>query len=171
MEIMEILQEMNNKMDANAHDKQRMNGNMEQALRGDMRTQRGEMQSMGLSLQAGVRGIMAPARGGTTEPRGNVECVRPTMETGEVGTMSDATTIDGETCRTRHDGTTEKLKEVTEMKTETEMQKIKETKEKTAETWEMEQVEEKLQEIDEHTHIELVRDNEVEHEECFVTWC
>ena len=114
-------QELQNKMDANACDMQ--------ALRGDMRTQRGEMQCMGLSLQAGQEAIraiargemrtmdckMAAPRGGATEPtRGSANCIRPAMETGEVRTTSDATTIDGETCRTRHEGTTEEPKEVTE---------------------------------------------------------
>ena len=90
-----------------------------------MQTLRGEMQCVGLNLQSGTRGIMAAPRGGATEPtRGSAICVGPVMETGKVGTR-DATTIDGETetCRTRHEGVTEKLKEVTEM------QELKETPE------------------------------------------
>ena len=71
-----------------------------------MRTQRGEMQSMGLSLQAGVRGIMAPARGGATKPTRSVECDRPAMETGKVEGTSDATTIIGESNKLGHEGTT-----------------------------------------------------------------
>ena len=120
--------EMLNKMDANA---QRLD-----EMRGDMRIQRGEMQNMGLNLQAGqeamrasmkeVKGKMADeigtVRGGMTEPRGRAECVQPAMETGEFGTTSDATTIIGETCGVRHEGTTEKLKEVTETEKLTETQ-------------------------------------------------
>ena len=34
------------------------------------------------------------------------------METGEVGVTSDATVIKGETCRVRHEGITEIIKEV-----------------------------------------------------------
>ena len=65
-----------------------------------------------------MKGIMVAPRGGTTEPR-SVECVRPAMEMGEVGMTSGATIIDGETCKLGHEGMTEKLKETTEMKTET----------------------------------------------------
>ena len=76
----------------------------------------------------------------------------------------------------RHKGTTEKLKEVTGT------QKIKETKEETnereetmemkTETRESEEVEDEVNKvIDEHTHIELVRDNEVELGECVMTRC
>jgi len=139
--------------------------------------------------------IMATPRGGDTEPtRGSVECVRPAMDTGEVGMMRDAVTVIGETetYRVRHERTTEKLGKVaekltvtetpiketnehermTEMKTETqrETQELKEI----TETREMEQVEgNELNETKdkEHTHVELVRDNEVEHGECFVTQC
>ena len=127
---------------------------MENRMRGDMRTQRGEMQSMGLSLQASleeVKGKMADEigtpRGGTTEPRRSVECVRPAMETGEVGTTRDAAIIKGETGKLGHEGMTEELKEGTET------QKIKETTEMKTETWELEEVEEKLHETKhEHTH-------------------
>ena len=111
---------MDDKMDANARKMDDMKGDLERK----MDEGRGEMQCMGLSLQAGqeamrasldeVKGIMVPARGGTTEPRRSVECVWPAMEMGEVGTTSDATTIIGETWRVRHEGTMEKLKEVTE---------------------------------------------------------
>jgi len=70
------------KMDANMH-------TMENRLRDDMQTQRGEMQSMGLGLQTGLDGmksIMAAPHGSDTEPtRGSVECVRTAMETGKVG--------------------------------------------------------------------------------------
>ena len=110
---------MNDKMDASAHD---MDANM-QALRGDMQTQRGEMQSMGLNLQSGQKAIraiargemrttdckMAAPRGGATEPTWSVQCVRPAMEPGKVEGTSDVI-IDGETCRTRHEGVTEKLR-------------------------------------------------------------
>jgi len=123
-----MMQEMNDKMDANMQllrgDLQATSNRMDE-MRGDMRTQRGEMQCMELSLQAGQEAIraiargemrtidckMAAPRGGATEPtRGSANCIRPAMETGEVRTTSDATTIDGETCRTRHEGMTEKLK-------------------------------------------------------------
>jgi len=71
------------------------------------------------------------------------------MKTGKVEGTSDATTIIGETCRVRHEGTTEKLKEVMEKLTETETQKIKETKEETVDTQrETQDYETK----DEHTH-------------------
>ena len=122
---------------------------MENRMRGDMRTQRGEMQSMGLSLQASldeVRGKMAdwrmvPARGGTIESRGSVEGVWTAIETGKVEETSDVTIIGGET---------EIINEVTEI----------------------EEVEEKLHEInDEHTQVEIVRDNGVELVECFMTRC
>ena len=96
---------------------------MQNKMDANMQTLRGEMQSMGLNLQAGqeamrtgVRGIMAAPRGRATEPtRGSANCVRPAMETGKVEGTSDVT-IDGETetCRVRHEGTTEKLKEVME---------------------------------------------------------
>ena len=89
-------------MDANAH-------KMDE-IKGDLRTQRGEMQSMGLNLQAGTRGIMAAPRGGATEPTRSVQCVRPAMEAGKVEGTSDVI-IDGETCRTRHDEVTEELNE------------------------------------------------------------
>ena len=64
------------------------------------------------------------------------------------------------------EGTTEKF---TETQRETQ-----ETKEGTPETREVQQ--EKVNEIrgnkdKEHTHVELVGDNEVELVECFVTWC
>ena len=104
----EMLMEMLNKMDANA---QRLD-----EMRGDMRIQRGEMQNMGLNLQAGQEAMrasmkevkgkmaneMAPARGGTIEPTGSTNCVRPTMETGGVGMTRDATTIIGETKKLGH---------------------------------------------------------------------
>ena len=95
---------------------------------------------------------MAAPCGGATKPTRSANCVQPAMETGKVGMTRDATTINGEieTCRTRHDGTTEKLKEVTEMKTETETQEFKEI----SETRVMEQVEgnEMNDTKDEHTH-------------------
>ena len=126
---------------------------MENRMRGDMRTQQGEMQSMGLSLQASmkeVESIMAAPRGGTTEPRRSVECVRPAMETGEVGMTSDATIIDGETETHKHEGTTETFSETREIE-EIEVNEI----------WE----------IKGHAHIGLIGDNGVELVECFVTWC
>ena len=177
---------MDAKMDANAHKMDEMKGNMEsrmdanmQALRGDMGTQRGEMQSMGLSLQAsldGMKGIMAAARGGATEPtRGSANCVRPAMETGEVGTTSDATTIIGETetCRVRHEGTTEEPKEVTETKklTETKSQEETEIINEVTETEKSIEGDELNETKDEHTHVESGRDNGVELVECFVTRC
>ena len=129
MEGMKLLmQNMENRMDANAR---RTDANI-QDLDRKMDEGMGEMQCMGLSLQAGqeamrvdldeVKGEMrtmdcimvAPCGGATKPTRGSVECVRPAMEMGEVGMTSDATTIDGEMCRTRHEGTTEKLKEVME---------------------------------------------------------
>jgi len=126
------MDDMKNEMNENARNMEyKMDGNMQelkedlkckmdmnvQVLRGDMQTQRGEMQSMGLNLQArqvamrtGVRGIMAAPRGGATEPtKGSANCVWPAMETDKVGV-------------------TEKLKQVTEKLTESGMQKIKETK-------------------------------------------
>ena len=113
--------EQNNKMEANL---QKMESKMDE-MRGDMRAQRGEMQSMGLSLQASleeVKGIMAAPCGGATELRGSAQCIWPAMEKGEAGMTSDATTIKREINKLGHEGTTEKLKEVTET------QKIKETK-------------------------------------------
>jgi len=140
------------KMDANA---QRMDGNV-QALRGDMQTQRGEMQCMGLNLQAGIKGIMAAPRGGATEPtRGSANCVRSAMETGEVGTTSDVTIIgETETCRVRHEGTTEKPKEMTETEKLAEMKSQEETEIINEVTETEKSVEEKRREIDEHTHVE-----------------
>ena len=105
-------------MDANAH-------KMDE-IKGDLRTQRGEMQSMGLNLQAGTRGIMAAPRGGATEPTRSVQCVRPAMEAGKVEGTSDVI-IDGETCKLRHEGTTEKLKEATETEKLTETKSQEET--------------------------------------------
>jgi len=107
------------------------------------------------------------------------------METGEVETTSDAATINGEMCRVRHEGTTEKLTETksqeeTEIINEvTETQKIKETKGQEVtgvmnEVTELTETQRETQDYetkDEHTHVELVRDNEVEHGECFVTRC
>ena len=100
-----------NDMKTNAQSMEnRLRGDM-QTLRSDMRTQQGEMPSMGMNLQASMKGIMAAPRGGTTEPR-SANCVRSAMETGKVGTTSDATTIIGETetCRVRHEGMTEERK-------------------------------------------------------------
>ena len=111
-----------------------MRGDM-QTLRGDMQTQRGEMQSMGLNLQAGQKAIraiargemrtmdykMAAPRGGTSEPWGSVTAVWPAMDTGKVGT-SDVIIV-GETCRVRHEETTEEPKEVTETEKLTETQR------------------------------------------------
>ena len=87
--------EQNNKMDRNA---QRM-----YEMRDDMQTQRGEIQSMGLNLQASLEEVkcemrtmdwkMAPARGGTTMSGGSVTVVRTAMETGKVAGMSDAVII------------------------------------------------------------------------------
>ena len=114
------MQGMQNKMDMNACNLQRMEKEIKtnvqkmDEMRGDvqeqnnkmdanMQTLRGEMQSMGLSLQASmkkVEGIMAEPHGGATEPTGSTKCVGPAMETGEVRTTSDATTIIGETCKT-----------------------------------------------------------------------
>ena len=51
----EILQRMENKMDASAQSMERKMDDM----RGDMQTQLGEMQSMGLSLQSGQKAIRA----------------------------------------------------------------------------------------------------------------
>ena len=94
-----------------------------------------------------------PARGGTIESKGSVEVCWPAMETGEVGMTSDATIMKGETCRVRHEGTTEKLKEVTE-------------------TQKSELIEDELYETKgEHTQVEIIRDNGVEHGECFVIRC
>ena len=129
------------------------------------------MQSMGLNLQAGqeamrasmkeVKGKMADeigtVRGGMTEPRGRAECVQPAMETGEFGTTSDATTIIGETCGVRHEGTTEKLKEVTETETE----KLTETKgmtEKLVETREESGIKRETQEAKEGNELKKVKD-------------
>ena len=120
-----------------------------------------------------------------TEPKRSVEvCFRSAMETGKVGTRN-ATIIDGETktCRVRHEGTTEKLKEVTgtqkiketkeetneregttEKLTETEKQelkKLKETREMKTETRESEEVEDEVNKvIDEHTHTHRVSEGQ-----------
>ena len=116
-----------------------------------MQEMRGEMQSMGLNLRASmkeVKGIMAAPRGGTTEPRGSAECVRSTMEMGEVGMTSDAMIIDGETETNKHEGTTENF----------------------SETREIEKIEGELYETKvEHTHVGLGGDNEVELVECIGT--
>ena len=101
----------------NARNAQAMESKMDE-MRGDMQTQRGEIQGMGLNLQASmkeVEGIMAAPRGGATEPTRSAKCVRPAMETGEVGMMSDATIIDGETETNKHEGTMEKFSEIEEM--------------------------------------------------------
>ena len=50
---------------------------------------------------------MAAPRGGTIESIGSAQCVRSTMETGEVDVTSDATTIKGEITK----GITEKLRD------------------------------------------------------------
>ena len=108
-----------------------------------------------------------------------MECVRPAMETGKVGAR-DAVTIIGETetCRARHERTTEKLKEVTEKLTVTETRIIKETR---GEINEREGTTEKVTETqrekqdygtkDEHTQVELRGDNGVEIGECVMTRC
>jgi len=102
--------ESNAKMDTNARESNdRMDANMQ--------TLRGEMQDMGLNLQAGqkavsmgIRGIMAIARGetrtvehkmavprvGANELGGSVDCVGRPMETSEVVTRDAVTT-----CRVR----------------------------------------------------------------------
>ena len=136
-------------MDASA---QSMKGGFERK----MDEVRGEIQCMGLNLQAGIRGIMAAPRGGATEPtRGSVECVQPAMETGEVGITRDATTIIGETCRVRHEGTTEKLKEVTETQEikETKSQEFTEIINEVTETQKSKEGNELDKLNDEHTHI------------------
>ena len=128
-------QDLRNKMDESARD---MDANME-ALMGNMQTQRGEMQTMGLSLQSGQKAItaiargemrtmdykMAAPRGGTSEPWGSVTAVWPAMDTGKVGT-SDVIIV-GETCRVRHEETTEEPKEVTETEKLTETKSQEET--------------------------------------------
>ena len=89
--------EQNNKMDRNA---QRM-----YEMRDDMQTQREEMQSIGLNLQAGLEDLkgkmtdwkMAPAHGETTESGGSAMVVQTAMETGKVEMTSDVTIIGGET--------------------------------------------------------------------------
>jgi len=165
------------KMDTNA---QEMNANM-QAMKENinenackmndkmdenMQTLRGEMQSMGLNLQAGQKAIvaiarretrttehkMAAPRGRDTEPaKGSVDCVGPRMETGEV-------TIIRKTCWAR-------LVKVTEKVTVTEREKLNGVTEtctrhvETRETQELKEITE-TQEIegeldetkDEHTH-------------------
>ena len=70
---------------------------------------RGDMQAWGEEMRV-MDCKMAAPRGGATEPtRGSANCVGPAMETGKVDGTSDAI-IDEETCRTRHEGVTEKLK-------------------------------------------------------------
>jgi len=156
-----------------------------QTRRGDMQTQRGEMQCMGLNLHAGQKAIkaiahgemrttdciMAAPRGRTTEPiGGSVNWVGPAMDTGEVGVTRDAITVIGDTEINEHE-VTEKLKE------ETETQELTETKSH-GETEIINEVTEKdksiegdeLNEIDEHTQVELRGDNGVEIGECIVTW-
>ena len=135
---------------------------------------------MGLNLQAGqeamrtgIKGIMAAPRGGATEPTQSVQCVRPVMETGKVEGTSDVTIIDGETCKLGHEGVRKKLKEVTETQdleimTETQDLEIMTETQKSKEGGELYETK---REIDEHRHIELVRDNGVELGECVVTWC
>ena len=82
-----------------------------------------------------MKSIMAAPRGRDTEPtRGSVECVRPAMDTGKVGTR-DAVTIIRETCRTRHVEVTEK-------------RIIKEIKEETNKHEETKEVTEKLKEVE-----------------------
>jgi len=193
-QIMEMLAQMQNRMDANMQQMEnKMDANMQamkrkmdasaQSMERKMDEGRGEMQCMGLNLQAGIKGIMAPARGETTESRRSMEVCRPAMETGKAGTTRDATIIDGETCGMGHEGTMYGLKEVTGT------QKIKETKEETAEMKSQELTEminevtetqkskegdelyETKWEIDEHTQVEIVRDNGVELVECVGTQC
>ena len=104
----------NDKMDASAQ-------NLKNEIKASAQNIRGDIQVMNDRMDAGMQAWredrramdwkMAPARGETTESRGSVEVVRPAMETGEVGMTRDATTIDVETCKTRHKGATEKLKE------------------------------------------------------------
>ena len=111
MGIMDMLTQINESMKNIGNSMDAMNNKMD----ADMQAWREDRQAMDWQ--------MAPPRDGATEPtRGSVECVRPAMETGEVGMTSDATTIMGETNKLGHEGTTKKLKEVTET------QEIKETK-------------------------------------------
>ena len=89
------------------------------------------------------------------------------MEIGEVGITSDATVIKGEMCRVRHEGITEIINEV-----EGTTDKLKKTTEMKTETREIEEIEGELDETtDEHTQVELVRDNGVELGECVGTQC
>ena len=78
-------------------------------MKASMKEVKGEMRTMDCKM-------VAP-RGGTTEPTGrSANCVGPAMDTGEVGVTRDAVTVNGETetCRVRHEGTTEDFKEVTD---------------------------------------------------------
>ena len=128
---------------------------------------------------------MAVPHGGDTKPtRGSVDCVGPSMETGEVVTREAVTIIREmrlevmeklmvtetwviketkgvtetqiikvvtETCRARHEETTERTTKTTEIKTETR------------------EIEGEVDEVkDKHTQVEIVGDNEGELGECFV---
>ena len=79
-----------------------------EAMRASIKEVKGEMRTMDC--------IMAAPCGGATElTRRSANCVLSAMETGEVGTTSDVTIIgETETCRVRHEGTTEDFKEVTD---------------------------------------------------------
>ena len=134
---------------------------------------------------------MAAPHGGDPEPtRGSVDCVGPAMETGEVKiiwetcwtrlvtaervTVTEREKVNGvtETCMRRVETReiikqeTEVMNEVTELtETQRETQELKEI----TETWE---IEGELKETkDEHTHMELARDNEGELGECSVIRC
>ena len=106
------------------------------------------------AMRTGIKGIMAAPRGGTSEPWGSVTAVWPAMETSKGGMTRDVTTIDVETCRTRHEGTTEKVKEVTETEklTETKSQEETEILNEVMETEKSIEGDKLNETKDEHTH-------------------
>jgi len=172
------MKEMENNINGNAC---KMNGKMENKMDENMQTLRGEMQRVGRCLQAGIMVVacsetqtveckMGAPRAGANELRESVDCVGPAVETGEV-------TIIQETCWTRlvtAERVTvterEKLNGVTETCTRhVETREIMNEVKELTETREIEETEGELDETkDEHTHMELARDNEGELGECVV---
>ncbi len=188
---------MKNEMKEMRGEMQRMGRNLQEGqkavslgIRGIMAPARGEIRA--------VECKMAAPRGRGTEPaselRESVDCVgsageeKVIRETCWARVVTERVTVTEreklkevtETCRTRHVEVTEKCTETQETKEgtpeprgieqETETKSQEET-EIINEVTEIKQVEEKLQVIDEHTQVGIVRDNGVELGECFVTRC
>ena len=153
VEVLGNMQNMENRINGNMQNLgSRMDVNMQmlkagqEEIKAELVKVRGEMQAMDWK--------MAPARGGMTESRGSVEVCRTAVETGEVEGTSDAALIKGENYKLGQD--LEIVKEMRELK-----EGLTETQR------EIERVKDELNQVkEEHTHIELEGDIEVERVEC-----